>query len=212
MKLLGWLLQGVKAENIHTLKSIFCKKAIASTETNETWEESSIIQLSYDILKKIVTENKPPKEVLEGKKSKTLHAHVKNQENMLFVASRRGVLLIMPCPQTFQLQKTWISDLSVVEVVFYSVQALVLEKGWRFFLICHFEEIKEITWIRKISSSLFQKVFANWERTISSTETNDSSNESSDTQLFGNRKFEDMALSRGRHAPSQPKNIEIISK
>ena len=34
---------------------------------------------------------------LEGKKSKTLRA-VKNQQNMLFAARRRGALLVMPHP------------------------------------------------------------------------------------------------------------------
>ena len=46
------------------------------------------------------------------------------------------------------------------------------------------------------------------ERTIASTETNDTSEESSDTQLFAARKFEGMALSGGLHAHLPQKYIE----
>jgi hypothetical protein len=45
------------------------------------------------------------REVIESKKSKTLHADEKQQQNMLFAAWRRGAFLIMPRPQTFQLHK-----------------------------------------------------------------------------------------------------------
>ena len=43
-------------------------------------------------------------------------------------ASRRGALLIMPRPQTFQLQKSWVSELSS-EVLFVSVLAMVLSEN-----------------------------------------------------------------------------------
>ena len=36
--------------------------------------------------------------VIEDKKSKTLHAPVKNQQKMLFAVRRRGTLIIMPRP------------------------------------------------------------------------------------------------------------------
>jgi hypothetical protein len=69
----------------------------ACTETNDTSEESPGIQLLNDTLKIIVYLKKTSREVIEGKKSKTLCAH-KIQQNMLFAASRRGALLIMPRP------------------------------------------------------------------------------------------------------------------
>ena len=43
---------------------------------------------------------------------------------------------------------------------------------------------------------------------IASTETNDTSKESSDTQLFAGGKFEGVALSRGLHAHLPQKDIE----
>jgi hypothetical protein len=57
---------------------------------------------------------------------------------------------------------------------------------------------------KNISSSIFH----NSERTIASTETNDTSKESSDTQLFAARKFEGVALSGGLHAHLPQKDIE----
>ena len=62
----------------------------------------------------------------------------------------------------------------------------------------------EITLFRKFSPSLFQYS----ERTIASTETNDTSEESSDTQLFGAGKSEGVALSGGLHAHLPQKDIE----
>ena len=46
------------------------------------------------------------------------------------------------------------------------------------------------------------------ERTIASTETNNTSKERSDTQLFGAGKFEGVALSGGLHAHLPQKDIE----
>ena len=57
---------------------------------------------------------------------------------------------------------------------------------------------------QNIISSLFQY----FERTINSTETNDTSKERSDTGLFGAEKFEGVALSKGLHAHLPQKDIE----
>ena len=51
----------------------------------------------------------------------------------------------------------------------------------------------DVPLFRKLSSSIFQYS----ERTINSTETNDTSEEISDTQLFATGKFEGVALSGG---------------
>ena len=81
-----------------------------------------------------------------------------------------------------------------------------MEKSWRkyFFLCYHFEEIAKIIWFQKKISSLFQYS----ERTIASTDTNDTSTERSDTQLFVAGKCEGVALSGGLHAHLPPKDIE----
>jgi hypothetical protein len=63
--------------------------------------------------------------------------------------------------------------------------------------------VKIISFPKKISS-LFQYS----ERPIASTETNDTLTESSDSQLFGARKFEGLALSGGLHAYLPQKDIE----
>jgi hypothetical protein len=57
---------------------------------------------------------------------------------------------------------------------------------------------------RKISSSFFQYS----ERTIAITETNNTSKERSHTQLFGDRKFEGVTLSKGLFAYFLQKGIE----
>ena len=67
-----------------------------------------------------------------------------------------------------------------------------------------FWEIVGITLFRKFSPSLFQYS----ERTIASTETNDTSEESSDTQLFWAGKSGGVALSVGLHAHLPQKDIE----
>ena len=71
-----------------------------------------------------------------------------------------------------------------------------------------FWEIAEITVFWKFSSSLF--LYS--ERTIASTETNDTSEGSSDTQLFGAGKSGGVALSGGLHAHLPQKDIEKKSK
>ena len=60
----------------------------------------------------------------------------------------------------------------------------------------YLEKIAKIISFRKKISSLFQYS----ERTIASPETNNTSKERSDTQLFGAGKFEGGALSGGLHA------------
>ena len=67
--------------------------------------------------------------------------------------------------------------------------------------------MKIISFQKKISS-LFQYS----ERTIASTETNDTSTESSDTQLFGAGKSKGVALSGELHAHLPQKDIEKKSK
>ena len=57
---------------------------------------------------------------------------------------------------------------------------------------------------KDISSSFFQYS----DRTVASTETNDTATERSDTQLYGARKSEGMALSRRFHTNLPQKDIE----
>ena len=63
--------------------------------------------------------------------------------------------------------------------------------------------MKIISFKKKISS-LFQYS----DRTVASTETNDTSAESSDTKLFANEKSEGVALSGGLHAHLLQKDFE----
>ena len=63
--------------------------------------------------------------------------------------------------------------------------------------------MKIISFQKKISS-LFQYS----DRTVASTETNDTSTESSDTQLFAARKFKGVAFLGGLHAHLPQKDIE----
>ena len=56
---------------------------------------------------------------------------------------------------------------------------------------------------KNISSSLFQYS----DRTVASTETNDTLTERSDTELFGAGKSKGVALSGGHHAPLPQKHI-----
>ena len=72
----------------------------------------------------------------------------------------------------------------------------------------YLEKIAKIISFWKIISSLFQYS----ERTIASTETNNTSKERSDTQLFGAGKFEGVALSGGLHAHLPQEDIEKKSK
>ena len=64
--------------------------------------------------------------------------------------------------------------------------------------------MKIVSFWKKKFSSLFQYS----ERTIASTETNYTSTERSDTQLFGAGKSEGLALSRGLHANLLQEDIE----
>jgi hypothetical protein len=68
---------------------------------------------------------------------------------------------------------------------------------------CYEEIVKIISFQKKISS-LFQYS----DRTVASTETNDTSTESSDTKLFADGKSEGRALSGGLHAHLLQKDIE----
>jgi hypothetical protein len=63
--------------------------------------------------------------------------------------------------------------------------------------------VKIISFQKKISS-LFQYS----DRTVASTETNDTSTESSDTKLFADGKFKGVALSGGLHAYLLQKDIK----
>ena len=64
-----------------------------------------------------------------------------------------------------------------------------------------------------ISKKIFPQAFFQYsDRIVANTETNDTSTESSDTQLFGAGKFEGVALSRGLHAHLPQKDIEKRSK
>ena len=60
----------------------------------------------------------------------------------------------------------------------------------------YFHNFLKVTNLQKIISS---SLFPYFERTIASTETNDTSAESSDIQLFGAGKFKGVALSGGPH-------------
>ena len=59
---------------------------------------------------------------------------------------------------------------------------------------------------------IFSSFFLYSDRTVASTETNDTSTESSDTKLFANGKFEGVALSGGLHVHLLQKDIERKSK
>jgi hypothetical protein len=63
---------------------------------------------------------------------------------------------------------------------------------------------QNISFQKNVSSSFFQYS----ERTINSTETNDTSKERSDTQLFSAEKFEGVALPGGLHVHLQQKDIK----
>ena len=122
---------------------------------------------------------------------------------MLFAGAWRPPNNAMP--SNFQSAKSWVSELSL-DVSFVSLILKVLSEYWK-----RLEEnfrkniistIFKKWWnLKKVSSSLFQYS----ERTISSTETNDTSAKSSWSQLFKDRKFEGFALSGGRHALSPQK-------
>ena len=105
-------------------------------------------------------------------------------------------------PSNFQSPKSWVSELSS-HVSFVSALLMVPSEYWK--------RLEENFRDKIISSNsqndenyknIFPPVFFNIlkEPLVCSTETNDTSNESSDTQLFGAGKFEGVAKSRGSHA------------
>ena len=57
----------------------------------------------------------------------------------------------------------------------------------------------------KFTKQILYSLFQCSERTVVSAETNNTSEESSDLQLFAAGNFEDVALSRGHHVPLPPK-------
>ena len=63
-----------------------------------------------------------------------------------------------------------------------------------------------------ISLKKFSSIFQFFGRTVASTETNDTSTESSDTQLFGAGKFKGLALSGGIHSHLPQKDIVRTQK
>jgi hypothetical protein len=67
-----------------------------------------------------------------------------------------------------------------------------------------FSQFPNNNMISKKKSSLFQYS----DRTIASTETNDTSTESSDTELFADGNFEGVALSGGLHAHLLQKTLK----
>ena len=109
----------------------------------------------------------------------------------------------------FLAAKSWVSELSF-EVSFVYVLAKVISEYLKMleeiysFKFSSFWEIAEITVFWKFSSSLF--LYS--ERTIASTETMNTSEGSSDTQLFGAGKSGGVALSGGLHAHLPQKDIE----
>jgi hypothetical protein len=101
-----------------------------------------------------------------------------------------GVVPSWSCHALFlQAPNSWDEELSA-DVSFVSVLATVLSEYWKkarrniFFKWYFFEEIVKIVSFWKKFSSLFQYS----ERTVASTETNDTSAESSRSQLFGARR------------------------
>ena len=56
------------------------EKNNATTESNDILEERPKIKLYFDTLKVTVAQKWCPRDLIEGKKSKTLRAHVKNQQ------------------------------------------------------------------------------------------------------------------------------------
>ena len=113
-------------------------------------------------------------------------------------------------PLNFLSPKSWVSELSS-EVSFVSVLAMVLSEYWK--------RLEGNFWngiIYKISQNnenyknLFPPAFFNiLKGIIASTETNNTSEQSSDTQLFGAGKFEGVACLGGRQASFQQKGYSI---
>jgi hypothetical protein len=68
----------------------------------------------------LLLKKKFPRDVIEGKESKTLHAPVKNQQKMFIAPNGRGTPMIVPRPCPCQ-------ELSA-DVKFVSVLAMVLSE------------------------------------------------------------------------------------
>ena len=132
--------------------------------------------------------------------------------------------------------KSLVSDLSV-EVLFVSVLLMVLSEYWKrlenffrndiIFIISskwyHFQKIFPPAFFNILTEPLLVTISSNWyhfqnifppaffnnysDRTIASTETNDTSTERSDTLLFEAGMFKGMALSGRIHAHLPQKDI-----
>ena len=114
-------------------------------------------------------------------------------------------------PSDFPAPKSWVSTL-FVEVSYVSCNGSlrILKKAWEFFSRWyHFHNfLKIISFQKNISSSFFQYS----DRTVASTEANDTSTERSDFQLFEARKTEGIAFLRRLHTHLPQKEIEKKSK
>ena len=104
-------------------------------------------------------------------------------------------------PSNFLYPKSLDQDLSA-DVSFVSVLAMVLSEYWKklenfFFEMILFLQFSQNNIILKKKNSSF---FQYSERTIASTEANDTSKDRSDTQLFAAGKSEGVALAGGLHA------------
>ena len=88
-----YIIQGVKGESEKSSSSKFGKNQCLYWNQRYLWWKPSALEWhpEYDCSIKVVF-------YIEGKKSKNLRTYVKNQENMLFAASRQGNHLIMPHP------------------------------------------------------------------------------------------------------------------
>ena len=121
--------------------------------------------------------------LVEVKKSKTRRAGHKIQQNMLFTARGRGSSMVMPHPLVGWQIKAEIKGFLLMYSLFlyYLWFFQNIEKGWRKIfekrLFPRFLKMTKI--IKNISSSVFQ--FS--ERTITTTETNNTSAESPGSQL-----------------------------
>ena len=114
----------------------------------------------------------------------------------------------MPHPQTFQLLKAQYQTFLLRYRLFLCYQWFFqnIEKDLRFFFkMILFSQFPQNDITKKYISSIF---FQYSDRTVASTETNDTSTERSDTELFGAGKSEGVALSRGLHPHLPQKDIE----
>ena len=134
----------------------------------------------YNIEKK--NSNAQSKEYQRGKLNALQRTASFSKESAVkyaFTARGRGTFLIVPRPQTFCFQKAQIKGFLLMYRLFlyYLWFFQNIGKGWRknIFNFLHFQKSRKYFLFQKIFSSLFQY----YERTITSTETNDTSAESS---------------------------------